>query len=365
MINRRRFIIAGGALGLCAYANSISAATDWLDLPARLSPRAASRLLLALTQDAGAADSLLLAAGQRGIALFSKDRGQSWQQAATPVYVTLTALCATGGRAYAAGHDGVILKSPDGGKTWERLFDGRQGNALTLASAQRRFQSSRQDENARQALDDIRATLEFGPANPLFGIAASVAGERETIIAVGAFGQIFRSRDGGAQWESLLDRMENADNLHHNGITLTRTGVWLISSEAGRIYVSADAGDSWRRVETGYNGALFGAVETPAEGAGLWAYGFAGSMFASQDRGATWKPLPRLGASPLVGGARNAGGKVAIVGLNGIVHVADGERWRILKDKAAGLASAICSSGEGWVVAGSKGVQRLSGEMQS
>jgi hypothetical protein len=94
-------------------------------------------------------------------------------------------------------------------------------------------------------------------------------------------------------------------------------------------------------------------------------YGFAGSLFASQDRGFNWHPLPGLGRQPLVGSALNASGRVAIVSLNGIVHVADGVRWYILKDKVAGLASGICSSGENWIVAGNKGVQRLSGELQS
>ena len=364
-MDRRKFFIGGSAAGLLAFSGRIHAATDWLDLPARLSSRASSRLMLALAKDSGATGQTLLAAGQRGIALFSEDGGQVWQQAVTPVYVTLTALFAREGRAYAAGHDGIILKSLNGGRTWVRLLDGRDGNALTLAAANRRLKLSRQDENARQAFDDIRSTLEFGPANPLFGIAARINGGRETIIAVGAFGQVFRSHNGGAQWESLLDRFDNADNLHHNSITLTRTGEWVITSEAGRIYVSVDDGDSWRRVETGYNGALFGAVEGPAEMATLWVHGFAGSLFLSQDRGFSWHPLPGLGRQPLVGSALSASGRVAIVSLNGIVHVADGERWYILKDKMAGLASAICSSGENWIVAGNKGVQRLSGEPQS
>lgn len=364
-MDRRKFFIGGSAAGLLAFAGRINAATDWLDLPARLSPRASSRLMLALAKDSGATGQTLLAAGQRGIALFSEDGGQVWQQAATPVYVTLTALCAKAGRAYAAGHDGIILKSVDGGRTWARLLDGREGNALTLAAATRRLKLSRQDENAHQAFDDIRSTLEFGPANPLFGIAARKNGDRETIIAVGAFGQVFRSHNGGGQWESLLDRFDNADNLHHNSIALIRTGEWVVTSEAGRIYVSIDDGESWRRVETGYNGALFGAIEGPAGMATLWVHGFAGSLFASQDRGITWRSLPGLGRQPLVGSAINASGIVAIVSLNGTVHVADGGRWYILKDKVAGLASAICSNGKNWVVAGSMGVQRLSGERQS
>lgn len=364
-MNRRNFLRGGCALGLSTLAPGVGAATDWLDLPARLSRRAASRLLLALARGGGAADAPLLAAGQRGIILSSADRAESWQQAPAPVYVTLTALCAAGGRAFAAGYDGVILKSPDAGRTWSRLFDGRAGDALTLAAAERRFAASKRDDEARHALDDIKATLQFGPANPLLGIAARVEAGRETAIAVGAFGQVFRSRDGGASWESLLDRLDNPDNLHHNAITLTPAGAWVVASEGGRIYLSADAGDTWRRVETGYNGTLFGVIEAPSERGALWAHGFAGSLLASRDQGVSWQALPSLGRLPLVASARNAAGQVAIVSLNGVVHLADGTRWRVLKDKAPGLASAILANGEGWVAAGSKGVQRLSGQTQT
>ncbi len=364
-VNRRNFLRGGCALGLSSAACGLGAATDWLDLPARPSPRAASGLLLALARGGQAPDAPLLAAGQRGIILSSADRGQTWQQASAPVYVTLTALCVAGDRAFAAGYDGVILKSTDAGRTWSRLFDGRAGNTLTLAAAERRFAASKKDDDARHALDDVKATLEFGPANPLLGIAARFDAGRETAIAVGAFGQVFRSRDGGASWESLLDRLDNPDNLHHNAITLTSGGAWVVASEGGRIYLSADAGDTWRRVETGYSGTLFGVVEAPPGAGALWAHGFAGSLFASRDQGASWRALPSLGRLPLVAGARNAAGQVAIASLNGVVHVADGTRWRVLKDKAAGLASAICDNGAGWVAAGSKGVQRLSGETQT
>ena len=346
---------------MAAYASGVGAAKDWLDLPAPMSSRASSRLLLALARDGVGADATIIAAGQRGIVLRSGDNGRSWQQSPVPVYVTLTGLSAIGARAYAVGWDGVILKSDDAGRAWRKLIDGREGNALTLAAAERRYGVSRKDDDARNALEDLKATLEFGPANPLFGVAVQSAGERETVIAVGAFGQAFRSRDGGA-WESLLDRLDNPDNLHYNAITLTRDGAFVIVSEAGRVHMSFDAGDSWRRTETGYNGVLFGAIDAPRGQEGIWVHGFAGTVFTSPDRGASWRELPRLGRLPLVASARNAAGEVAIVGLNGATHVTAGARWRTLKERPPGLASAISARDGGWIVAGSKGVARLSGD---
>lgn len=360
-MQRRSFLRAGCALCVAGYASGIHAAKDWLDLPARMSARASTRLLLALSRDGEGAKARLVAAGQRGIILVSSDQGTSWQQSPVPVYVTLTALTAFGDRAYAVGYDGVVLRSDDAGRTWRKLLDGRDGNALTLAAAERRFGASRKDDDARIALEDVKATLEFGPANPLFGVAAQSAGGRDTVIAVGAFGQAFRSRDGGA-WESLLDRIDNPDNLHYNAITLTRDGAFVIVSEAGRVHVSVDAGQSWRRSETGYNGALFGVIDAPRGQEGFWVHGFAGTIFATADRGVTWRELPRLGRLPLVASARNAAGEVAIVALNGTTHVADATRWRTLKKRPAGLAAAIVARDGGWVVAGSKGVAQVPGD---
>ena len=73
--------------------------------PALVTPKALQGAMLAV----GAAGTRLVAAGERGIVLYSDDAGKSWRQAAVPVSVSLTALQFVDGKnGWAVGHQGVV-----------------------------------------------------------------------------------------------------------------------------------------------------------------------------------------------------------------------------------------------------------------
>ena len=82
--------------------------------PARL---AAHSLLIAIA----AAGERLVAVGDRGIIVWSDDRGASWTQAAAvPTQALLTGVCfADAQHGVAVGHDEAILITADAGRTWQ------------------------------------------------------------------------------------------------------------------------------------------------------------------------------------------------------------------------------------------------------
>jgi len=84
-------------------------------------PRATQSLLLdiILTHDQ------LVAVGERGHILISKDHGEHWNQATPPTRALLTAVTTVDGKyMWAVGHDAVIVSSTDNGETGTLISGG-------------------------------------------------------------------------------------------------------------------------------------------------------------------------------------------------------------------------------------------------
>jgi photosystem II stability/assembly factor-like uncharacterized protein len=296
---------AAALLGALAVMPAV--ARDPLQTPARMSARAPKAMLTAL---ALAPPPPTVAVGERGIVLV-RDGGANapWRQATVPVSVTLTGVAfADASNGWAVGHDGVILSTNDGGAQWSTRFDGNQANALMLADAKAAVEKAQAAgtgagagsaalADAENALGDIEAAAKFGPSRPLLGVWFRDA---RTGYAVGAYGQAFRTTDGGAHWSSMGAGLPNPEGLHYNAIAGGPGNVLAIAGEGGYVYRSTDGGASWQRIETGYGGQLYGVIFT---GRSMLAYGFGGHVFRSEDGGATWRETPAVTKKSLVGGA--------------------------------------------------------------
>lgn len=138
MTSRRRLLLALGC-GLVAPASS-ALAVD------RARPAALRQPALKLAQPARAvllslarAGRVLVAVGERGLAIRSADDGRTWTQAAVPVSATLTTVRFANERdGWACGHLGIVLATHDGGLTWQRVHDGHADDETFLDLQRRR-----------------------------------------------------------------------------------------------------------------------------------------------------------------------------------------------------------------------------------
>lgn len=325
---------------VCGMAPA-SAAVDLLTLPALQSPRAAGSLLLAIAS----AGTRLVAAGERGIIVYSDDRGATWRQARVPVSLTLTTLFfATANVGWAAGHDGVILRTDDGGASWHKQFDGNNANALILADLKaRRAAANGASPGAIEALDNALADAEsgtsFGPALPLFGLWFENVSHG---LAVGAFGQLFQTNDGGRTWSSLGGRIANVEGLHYNSIAMAGDGSLMIAGERGKLRRSRDRGTTWETLDTGYAGHLYGVL-APAGGARLVAFGFGGTVLISDDDGKRWRQAAKLVNKSIVGALVLPDGALALAAGDGQLLISHdhGASYNLIKDGAGRPVAAL------------------------
>jgi photosystem II stability/assembly factor-like uncharacterized protein len=245
-------------------------------------------------------------------------------QAKTPVDLLLTAVYFVDARnGWAVGHDGVILHSSDGGNTWARQLEGRAISQLMLkwaeAEVARLEQASAaapEDEklltaldNANFALDDAKAGVEAGPSRPLLDVWFRDAQEG---WAVGAYGMIVHTRDGGSTWE-FLSGLDNPERLHLNAVLGTADGSLLVAGEGGRMYRQSNG--QWQTLEPQTKASLYKLMSL-RDGKTL-AMGFGGALYVSEDQGLSWQNIALTSRASLYGGTQLNDGAVVLTGSGG------------------------------------------------
>lgn len=356
-------LLLGGAVTMPVHA-----VKDVLETPAVMSDMATESLLLDVTK----AGSRIVSVGARGHILLSDDKGQTWRQASVPVSVLLTAVHFPDDKhGWAVGHGGVILHSSDGGETWTKQFDGNLANKSIIDQArdlvvnlEQELESAPEDmlddleyelEDAQFSLEDAEIDSEIGASKPFLDVHFI---DRNTGFAVGAYGFIFKTEDGGNTWENFGDRMENQDRFHLNSIVQLENNVVLVAGEAGTMFRSPDGGDSWDTVDSPYDGSFFGLTGTGEAGVVL-AFGLRGNLFRSEDYGETWERVDSGTQSTLMGAGHNGSGKVSVVGNSGaVLHSSDGGRTFVekVRENRLGNVALVFTGARQMVIVGESGV---------
>lgn len=276
------------------------------------------------------AEKRLVAVGERGVIIYSDD-GNSWQQAAVPLSETLTAVSFINGQqGWAVGHGGSILHSSDGGKSWQLQFDGNRANQQWLSYTKEKkavldakIQNSTNtdpgqlskleylQEDAGFAIEDAETALATGPADPFLDIWF---GDANNGIAVGAYGMIYRTDNGGADWKLAAAGINNPDRYHYYSITADSKNRLFLSGEAGLMYRSLDGGLNWTRLGPFYEGSLFGVL---SHGDSILSFGLRGNVFQSHDGGENWQPASDDIPFSLHGGHILNNGDILLVGSAG------------------------------------------------
>ncbi len=306
--------------------------------------RASQRLLLQVA-DLG---DRLIAVGQFGHILISTDRGKNWRQAKrVPTNVTLTAVdFPSPNLGFAVGYDTTILKTENGGETWRRVY-----HDLEMETAKsRRLGFSNEIGVCGKEPD--------GCLFPLFGV--HFFNEKHG-IAVGAFSTILETRDGGNSWQKRKPDYQFSPEVqelfqtgeifedditggHLNGIVEDGRGHIYLPSEFGIVIKSSDKGGTFEAVKTPYEGSFWGGIDAKP---GVILYGMRGNMYRSENGGASWKKIPSGTDQSIHGAVRLINGDIVATGLGGVVaRSIDGGRSFKAQNRKTRLGYADISEGQ-------------------
>lgn len=269
----------------------LHAATDETSAPAPLAARA---LLLAVAR----AGDALVAVGDHGNLLVSRDEGVTWQQRPTPTRALLTGVNFPDARhGWAVGHDGVILATTDGGETWRR-------------------------QDAGQPSDTVLLDVLFLDAQRGF--------------VLGAYGKFLATADGGATWTTLRP---DPEEVHYNHLTVTRSGHLYLTGESGTFLISTDTGQTWRRSDVPYDGSLFGSLELSA--GSVLTYGLRGHILRSPDAGESWLPEHSAIKALIMAGIKTRSGTIVLAGQGGNFFLSHDAGQTFLPWKPADFGTSV------------------------
>ena len=341
---------------------------DLLDLPAQPGERALRGLMLDVTR----AGARLVAVGEYGAIVYSDDSGKNWRQAAVPVQVTLTAVhFPSPQRGWAVGHDAVILHTEDGGATWVRQLDGRQTGDLLVAGAEAwaaeldaQVAAGELDgdelmlsqEANMMAQDEALREQEIGPNRPLLDVYFA---DEQRGFAIGAFNYFFVTEDGGHTWTDGSARLPNPEFLHLYSISPLADDTLLMVGEFGLLVRSRDGGVSWEALDIGYEGSLFSVTGDQST---AWIAGLRGNVFYSTDTGNSWQAVEVPTEASLLGAAVTGTGRASFVGLGGTlveVDLAATPLVNLRKPAATSLAGVVGNDLGERVLVGKTGITHL------
>ena len=329
-------------------------------LPALQTEAAAESLIM----DAATDGQRTLIVGEQGHILYSDDNGASWTHAQVPLSLALTAVTYCGSNcAWAAGHDGVLLRSTDRGESFQTNFTGTDIARLsadaaeaTIRELEAEIETASPDaiddlewalEDAQFAFDDASAALEDGIAMPLLDIWFE---NQRNGFALGAYGIMLQTRDGGSTWSLISDRLDNPDDFHLYGIARSAAGTLLVAGEAGTLLRSRDGGESWDRLEAPYQGSFFGIVA--ARDGSLITFGLRGNIFRSTDEGDTWSAVETNDERTLLGGMIRSDGTVVLVGSAGALLASNdhGASFQALPTSGNRVYSSVTETPDGKIM---------------
>ena len=275
-------------------------------------PLATESMLLDITR----AGDTLIAVGERGHIVTSKN-GEVWTQAeVVPTRSTLTSVFSVGSRVWAAGHDAAILTSGDGGQTWTQQF---------------------YDPDRQQAVMDIYFT------------------DENNGVAIGSYGLYLRTNDGGHSW--VEDKVDEDIDYHLNKLLDFGDGKLMIAGEAGYSYRSYDDGETWEIIEMPYQGSMWGALKTHDEC--VLFYGLRGHAMESCDFGTSWTEFDTGSESSISGSAEHEGLVLLVANSGTVLSRDDRGQFSVYHHSSGVDFAAAISLGDGnFLLVGEDGVHR-------
>lgn len=338
---------------LLAAGGPLSAATPKPSIP---SQKAARSLLL----DVASAGTRLVAVGERGHILLSDDQGNSWRQAPVPVRSMLTTVYFINPKqGWVVGHDSVVLATTDAGESWQvqhyKEFSPEAAQAADAA-----------DAAADEALDEEAYLEEEESAGRDMGSREGVPlldawfADAANGLAIGAYGLLLRTSDGGKTWTDASATVANRDGWHFNAIggIPGNSNFVLIAGEKGTLYRSLDGGATFSALASPYDGSFFGVIGS-ADGS-VYVFGLQGRLYRSDNQGASWTRMETSVTSGLNDGCQLKNGTVLIAGNAGVVLSRKAAEDTLLASRRPDRQTVLsCApAGDGVVLVGEGGAKR-------
>ena len=237
------------------------------------------------------------------------------------VHDALYDICFSGTQGFAVGIAGTVFTSADQGESWQpqgslgpEAILGLYCGADTVLAVGQGGAIHRKRNGEWQRVDS-------GSDARLLDVSANRSG---LAVAVGGFGTVLRSMDGGSSWEPLSFDWETLldDFLepHVYDVEVSEEGVITIVGEFALVLRSVDGGETWDMVHRG-DASLFALDLSGDVG---YAVGQNGLILKSGDGGQTWTRQDAGTEANLLDVLVDRDGVVHVTGIRTLLQSGDG-----------------------------------------
>jgi hypothetical protein len=192
------------------------------------------------------------------------------------------------------------------------------------------------------------AAIAVDPQNPNFVLAAD-----------GGFGNMFRSRDGGATWEELVNfkalLAENAAVGELYAVVEEGASVFYASTRYDGVFRSPNGGDIWQKLDAGLVGEARRVREVMWFNDALYA-GTHGGLYRMQIANPTWEFVPALSDTLIVWSLWTMGDTLYAGTGQGLYTSQDGLTWTAAPNFPSTIVYDVLDSGTRIVAATEIGV---------
>jgi photosystem II stability/assembly factor-like uncharacterized protein len=281
------------------------------------------------------------AVGDSGLVLVTADGGKTWARENTPpTNVSLISVAISGSRSIAVGQQGTILIRDDR-KPWRKIEPvtdrrllrvslNKDGLAIAVGAFGTLLKSTDGGETWAELKPDWAAIYktevigEFEAIRDEPTLYVVKVFDDGSIVIGGEYGQLSRSTDAGTTWTPVVHvQAAEKGSIPPTifGMHFRDDGTGYASGQDGLVVATPDSGKTWTQLDTHSRAGLFD-VESTADGHVI-AVGMRAGL-VSADAGKTWQPLKVLDLSAnwysgLGRGAGMSGGSVIAVGHSGRV----------------------------------------------
>jgi len=274
------------------------------------------------------------------------------------------------GNKVAVGKFGLILLTQDGGRTWQRRPSGTTKTLSALSFADHEHGFIVGSGGTLLATDDAGATWRpqnSGTKDHLLGVYAL---SRVRVFAVGAFGILLSTSDGGRswskqelKWDTLIERIVKEGGYvepNLNAVYFSSPEVGWAVGEFGVVLNTKDGGQTWTSQRYGSVLPQLYGIQFQDDRSG-WAIGQAGSLIQTRDGGQHWSSV-ELETKRDFYAVSLSGERGVIVG-DGVVLVSHdgGSSWKSMGSKREDqwLSGVALKSSEAIAVGGAGTIQLL------
>ena len=235
-------------------------------------------------------------------------------------------ICFNQNAGIAVGVAGTMFETDDGGKDWHPGTPVTQSALLGVDCNASWPIAVGQSGTILIRRDGKWQVAKSGTDARLLSVSVNNAG---LAFAVGGFGTVLRSADGGQSWEPIaFDWDELLGDIlepHIYDVEVSEAGVVTIAGEFELLMRSSDGGDTWEMTHKG-DSSIF-AIELNDDGNG-YAVGQEGKVLRTADGGNTWE-VGSVGTNAnLLDVLTDREGTVHITGIRMLLRSADGgKNW--------------------------------------